>query len=151
MKTHILIISKTFPKTHPRSGQPTEFWSKIQLRNKRTTIRSNYHGWKKRIDEVNNGSAIISLREWESIPYNSPQIELRRYSKGMISVSKLDVITHDYYEINDRHISTDTIAKNDGLSTQDFNAWFCNVKDGAEMAVISFDTDDVYKQRIFKN
>ena len=76
MKTHVLIVSRTFPKKHPKAGQPTYFDSKILLtidptihavveldgevttEKKLTTIRSNYELWKKRIDEVNQGIAI---------------------------------------------------------------------------------------------
>ena len=62
MKTYVLTISKNFPSTHSKKGTPTNFFYKIKSGDKKHTIRANYELWKKRIDEVNEGKAIISLR-----------------------------------------------------------------------------------------
>ena len=70
MKTHVLIVSRTFPKKHSKAGEPTYFESKIRLTidptihaivepdgeittdRKTTTIRSNYELWKKELTKL---------------------------------------------------------------------------------------------------
>ena len=80
MKTQIkryrLVVSRTFPMTHPRKGESTRFVQKIEnytnkfgIRtaggSKSHTIRSNYELWSKRMAEVQAGRAVIELFYWE--------------------------------------------------------------------------------------
>ena len=95
MKTFILTLSKNFPKTHKRAGEKTNFSQKLQLGIKNIpnsvmydeecdlvmdrkihTIRSNFDLWSKRIEQVQKGEAILSIRYWSGKPYNSPQIKI---------------------------------------------------------------------------
>lgn len=112
MKTYVLTVSKNFPTTHPRKGEPTCFMDKINASvicrkrcfgecelcknykwlssQKLHTIRSNYDLWKKRIDKVNEEKAILSLRYWSGKPYNSKQVEfLQLTSKDGIGVQEI--------------------------------------------------------------
>lgn len=52
MKTYVIILSKTFPKSHPLSGQETGFGSSFKSGQKIHTVRGNYPMWKKRFEEV---------------------------------------------------------------------------------------------------
>ena len=87
VKIYRMSISKVFPATHPRARENTFFREKImaalglhqELRkecfqepkpNKLHTCRSNYELWKKRIDEVNAGNAVLVLYEWKGKPYS---------------------------------------------------------------------------------
>lgn len=127
MKTHVLLISKHFMKSHPRAGERTWFGEKIfqaLVENPRYffsgeylekvkdipvpkihTIRDNYEFWKKRIDQVNDGEAKLSLRSWSGKPYNSEQFELlaierhHGFPNAGISIQKLSAIheTIDVY------------------------------------------------------
>jgi hypothetical protein len=83
LKTYVLIVSRNFPTTHPRKGEPTYFPENIlkglnmntdeSIDPKGHTIRGNYDLWKKRIDEVAAGKAVLSIRYWTGKPYNSKQ------------------------------------------------------------------------------
>jgi hypothetical protein len=93
MKQKIKIIrmsvAKTFPATHPRKGEKTYFRGKIICGQctcklideciectvdgdglcKLHTCRANPALWKKRIDEVTAGKAVLVLYEWNGKPY----------------------------------------------------------------------------------
>ncbi|MFA5297872.1 MAG: hypothetical protein WC389_06645, partial [Lutibacter sp.] len=84
MKTKKLIryrlaVSRVFPATHKRAGEPTFFveklertlelkYSKVHLELeliKIHTIRGNYKLWKKRFEKINRGEAVLELYYWE--------------------------------------------------------------------------------------
>lgn len=161
MKTYVLTVSRVFPKTHARSGEPTNFREKIlsgldrdselvatcfqKPPKKLHTIRANYHLWKKRIDEVNAGEAIISVRYWSGKPYNSKQLRIVEFGKDSgIGVQELKfelrnlespiIGKHDWFE----GFKIEKIAKNDGLSYEDFREWFRKYDLSKPMAVIQF-------------
>lgn len=175
MKTYILTVSKDFPKTHPKAGENTNFIIKIQnelgitcrecreidafdgdccgygpgqLGNKLHTIRANYELWKKRIDDVNKGVAILSLRYWSGKPYNSKQIEFARLDNNSgCGVQKITFFDDDIEcpyvynidEMGNHAVETiNIIAKNDGLSYEDFKAWFKSYDLSKPMAIIHF-------------
>lgn len=158
MKTYVLTVSKTFPVTHKRKGEPTYFAEKIfkekcsedvkvkireefgpDLIPKKHTIRANYDLWKKRIDEVNEGKAIISLRQWSGNPYNSPQIEVMQFGVEEIGYQRImiDGIYRFRIDGSERRCDTEELAKNDGLSDSDFKEWFKNY-DLEPMIIIHF-------------
>lgn len=141
MKTFVLTVSKQFPKTHTRAGRDTRFVYNIQRLfsnecEKIHTIRANYELWSKRAKEINEGNAILSIRYWSDKPYNSKQVEICRLEK--IGVEKLEDPTNFVFaRIGDKRINWETIAKNDGLSFEDFCEWF-KVRTKKPMAVIHF-------------
>lgn len=140
MKTYIITVSRIFPKTHKRAGEKTQFTNKIFNGSKIHTIRSNYELWTKRINEVKEGKALISLRFWSGRPYNSKQIEFSKItSENNIDVQKIQIDGVWRYKINDglTRFGIEEIANNDGLSVQDFKEWFKNY-DYAPMAIIHF-------------
>lgn len=132
------MLAKTFPATHPRAGEPTNFHFKIEALEKIHTIRANFPLWEKRIAEVNRGEAIISLREWTGRPYYTDQRELRQFGKGEVGIQVAEFdgfdVTIDGTEYYDW---LDHIAPNDGLSEKDFKEWFRHTKK-EPMAVIHF-------------
>lgn len=125
MKTYYLMISVVFQKTHPKAGQPTSFISKIFSQEKKHTIRGNYELWKKRIDEVNEGKAVLDLRFWEGKPYDSKQQTFKTLKQGEVGVQKLDLTRLGWFVDNlESDISHAILAKNDGLNLYDFSHWF---------------------------
>lgn len=129
MKTYVLIISNNFPKTHSRSGDETNFISKIATGEKLHTIRGNYDLWRKRFDLVEQGLARISVRFWTGLPRRSKQKEVFSYTiENGIGLEKLE------YGITD----CPDIAKNDGLSKEDFKEWFKKTDTTKPMAIIHF-------------
>jgi hypothetical protein len=117
------MIAKQFPVTHKRKGEETDFRKKLFYNVKKHTIRANYELWKYRIDQINSGKAILSVRQWEGKPYRSKQIELFNQSK--VGIQKLDWTALGWFiDDMDSDLNTKTLAKNDGLSPQDFADWF---------------------------
>lgn len=152
---YVLTVLRYFPGTHPRKGQETGFPDKIISGDKQHTVLGNYALWKKRADKINAGLAVLSIRFWTGKPYASKQYAFCELST--INVQKVHVyqIARTHYDscmalsgilptktdilIEDRLIPLKhpfKFAAHDGLSLQDFNAWF--KKPGEDMACIHF-------------
>lgn len=141
MKTYVLTVSKEFPKTHKRSGESTNFVQEITnlftpKNTKVHTIRANYELWHKRAEKINSGEAILSIRYWIGKPYQTKQVEICRLER--IGIQKLEHPDYFLYApIDGKKIDWEYVAKNDGLSFEDFCEWFKNA--GSEpMAIIHF-------------
>ena len=148
------MLSKCFPVTHPRAGEPTFFRDKVLgavLNNwnawqKRHTIRANYTLWAKRIEEVQRGLAIISLRQWSGKPYRSKTLEITRldYSdnvgiqKLMFDKDRDGMVSLNFFNIDGRYADIRDLAHNDGLTFDDWKAWFKDYDLTKPMAVIQF-------------
>ncbi|GHU09541.1 hypothetical protein FACS1894151_07490 [Spirochaetia bacterium] len=133
-KTYVLMVSPMFEK-------PILEGKKIH------TLRKNYKFWKKRIEAVNRGEAILSMRVWTGKPYHSKQREFLALDKAGIERVLLehDGLTPDcpftlYRSPNESYaeqLLPEEIAQNDGLSLEDFKVWFEKYLDGY-MACIHF-------------
>lgn len=139
MKTYVLTVSITFPKTHKRAGENTYFMEKIKNGEKIHTIRANYELWEKRINNIKNGLARLSVRVWEDKPYHSKQKQIAEFiAERGISIQKLEDPTNFVFaSINGKTINWEDVAKNDGLSFGDFCDWF-KVRQYSPMAIIQF-------------
>lgn len=168
IKRYRLGISRNFPTTHPRAGQPTNFVEKIKnnlclwkgLESTRLlsitefglklhTIRANYPLWEKRMKEVQEGRAVIELFYWSGKPYNSPQVVFATLDKDSgCGVQRL-IFAQNHIANGVFHaiVSTECgltvvneydISKNDGLSLDDFKAWFKKYDLSQPMAIIHF-------------
>ena len=114
------------------------------------TCRANYPLWEKRMKEVQEGRAVIELFYWEDKPYNSKQIVFAVLDKDSgCGVQELDMsifLSHSMGFINlkeltfsgSKEIDIKTLAKNDGLSLEDFKAWFKGYNLSDSMAIIHF-------------
>lgn len=174
MKTYVLTVSRVFPTTHKRKGEPTFFVEKIfkglnqimpccwcghgctcskhciidsmNLNEKLHTIRANYELWAKRIKDVQEGKAILSIRYWSGKPYNSKQVEICQLDKDSgIGIQKLITLYDSFVLIGKKEneydsfsIKKDLLAKNDGLSLEDFKEWFRKYDLSNPMAIIHF-------------
>ena len=147
MKTYVLTISNTFPKTHKKSGLETNFIQKINGLTKLHTIRGNYKLWKKRFEKIEAGEACLSVRYWSGKPYSSKQVEAFNLKNvDGITVEKLEffedkdgVPALKYPLINNKvQLILYTLADNDGLSLSDFKEWFKNYDLSQPMAIIHF-------------
>lgn len=149
MKKYILTLSKTFPKSHKRSGELTGFEfallnalfggdrsAKIKLH----TIRANFELWEKRFDEINSGKAILSIREWTGSPYRSKQREIVTLGKddgiGLQALHLTDLMRPG--KIGGNEIRLPLIAMFDGLSFNDWFYWFSRYDISKPLAVIHF-------------
>lgn len=137
LKVYVLTLSKYFMSNHSKAGKPTEFFDKIKTGEKIHTIRGNYELWKKRIDEIKKGKAILSIREWSDKPYRSPQIELMQLTDVGVQKIQRDVLGWFIDDIDSDYKMTD-FAKNDGLEVRDFAEWFKYKGIKEAMAIIHF-------------
>ena len=141
IKTYNLLLSKQFPVTHPKAGQPTGFGPKVMAainglpcyHKKLHTIRENYELWRERIEQVLEGKAEICLRQWSGLPYRSKTVELKRIGwQDGVGIQKLNFGWHNGKQIPviegwymyGNHGSKQELANNDGLSLEDWQAWF---------------------------
>lgn len=129
MKKKINItLSRVFPVTHSRRGEPTDFATKLASAEKIHTIRRNYDLWKVNAEKMQRGRFYLSIRQWSGKPYNSPLLEIaQRHNPVGVQHVQIhyhaagDIITA---KIDGRDADCYTLAKNDGLSMQDFKEWF---------------------------
>lgn len=116
----------------------------VNFRKKIHTIRANFGLWEKRIAEIQAGCACLSVREWTGRAYASKQVEIARLTAA-------DGIGLDSFVGKTRKIGTrlpagfdftsDNIARNDGLSVEDWKDWFSNgakYRKNKRMAIIHF-------------
>lgn len=137
--TYVLTVSELFPKTHKKAGKPTGFPLAIKHYDKIHTIRGNYDLWEKRFKKINEGKAILSVRVWSGKPYQSKQQEIFKYDNThKIGLQKLEDPTNFVFApIEGKQVNWGDIAKNDGLSFEDFCEWF-KVRNNSPMAIIHF-------------
>ncbi len=133
IKTYIIVLVATFPQWHTKKEQYTYFKESIfngisqgQRGLKIHTIRGSYELWKKRIDEINSGKAILSIRQWTGKPYHSRQVEILRLEKAGIQKIRSMDDTHAYI-VNDKGnvlpVPLQELSANDGLELSDFMEW----------------------------
>lgn len=166
LKTHVLMVSTTFPTSHKRKGENTFFTPKIEAIGCKSctagmceicsgrewkdspkihTIRANYYFWKKRIEEVQRGEAVLSLRYWNGKPFRSKQVEFMQLTNDdCVGIQKL-TLHQEFFktgwivgqsDFTDQHLSR--LAINDGLSLQGLQEWFKNYNFKEPLAIIHF-------------
>lgn len=151
MKTYVITLSRHFLANHKRAGEETHFKEKFLLGQGLTdydtpsmakihTIRENYPLWEKRIKEVQEGRAVLSIRQWMDKPYRSKQIEIARLTAaGGVSIQKLEMFDlMRPVKVDGRLVDLMDLAHNDGLSFSDWYYWFRGYDLSKPMAIIHF-------------
>lgn len=151
MKTYVITLSRHFLANHKRAGEETHFKEKFILGQglidyntpsmaKIHTIRANYPLWEKRIKEVQEGCAVLSIRQWTGKPYRSKQVEIATLTAGSGVGIQLMELTNDFAEciVGDHRHSYVSVAKNDGLHPADWLDWFSCYDLSKPMAIIHF-------------
>ncbi len=148
MKTYVITLSQNFPAMHKQAGKPTNFKEKFLRGEKIHTIRANYPLWEKRIKEVQDGRAVLSVRQWTGKPYRSKQVEITTLTaEDEIGVQAARIVAGIYLKIifddNFEHyfVSEEErtlLAKNDGLSLEDWKEWFRSYDITNPLAIIHF-------------
>ena len=155
-----VMLSKTFFPQHRKAGQPTGFREKVLNGGKRHTCRCNYEFWKKRIKQLQKRKGVLSIRQWSGKPYaeGSTQELVLDVPASMVEVQRL-VMTrsrekHEVFEeghpetpyatgttytyralVDGTPVDVVELAKNDGLSLDDFMGWFNPVFDKQEKRI----------------
>ena len=168
IKKYRMSISKVFPAKHPNAGQYTYFREAIEsalrdysvvyddvykiderkiitLMPKYHTIRANYFLWKKRVDEVKEGKAIITVFEWTGKPYRNKQKNIFIFTQSSyMDVQKLYFFKNNLYfpRVESKNeilsIMPTKLAHNDGLTLDEFEGWFRKYDLSEPMAIIHF-------------
>lgn len=131
-KIQQLTFSLVFPPKHSKVGQPTGFAEKLKEGSKIHTIRSDKKGWWRKAEEsINKGEKYLSLRQWSGRPYNSKQIILGE--RHRISLQSITMTCGSEDElpkawVDGKPVPVELLAKNDGLSVEDFVEWFFGTK-----------------------
>jgi hypothetical protein len=123
-------------KGHIKEGESTCFKEKFLSGEKIHTIRDS-ECWEKRIREVQEGKAVLSVRQWSEKPYRSKQIVLKDLTdKDRISTQRVFVYPNEYGELSfviksigyktNAFPSERILSKNDGLSKMNFRFWFAD-------------------------
>jgi hypothetical protein len=94
--------------------------------------------------EVQEGRAVIELFYWSGKPYNSPQVVFATLDKDSgcgvqrlgFSNNRIDCLSTD--KPHPVGLSVENLAKNDGLSLEDFKEWFKGYDLSEPMAIIHF-------------
>lgn len=145
MKTYVLMLSKVFPAYHSKAGKPTLFAERLG-KEKLHTIRANYPLWKKRFEEIEQGKACLSIRQWSGQPYKSKQVEIKRLTADDgVGIQKLSFdkdrdgcILYKFFNIDGRFADIQDVANNDGLFFNDWREWFKDYDLSQPMAIIHF-------------
>ena len=150
MKTYVITLSKKFPATHKRHGEPTYFWERLSspsfTRPKLHTIRANFDLWYKRFEKIAAGEACLSVREWTGAPYRSKQKELARLTRlDGIGIQRLSFdqdrdgcVSYKFFDIDGHYADIIKVANNDGLSFDDWREWFKKYDLTKPLAIIHF-------------
>jgi hypothetical protein len=89
---------------------------------------------------------VLSVRQWESQPYKSPQEILIEIPAEVVGVQKLTIEYEKgscVAKVDGKKVYLNDLAKNDGLGFYDFKDWFKPVfekacKEPVELAIIHF-------------
>lgn len=146
-KKVVVTLCRVFPVTHSLARKPTEFEGKLKEHKKIHTIRYNKNGvWDKRYKDIASGKKYLSVREWTGRPYNSEQREFAQYDKiGLQHITMTygvdDAVPQIW--IDGKQIPIEIVAKNDGLTVEQFVEWFfgeskSNVFEGVVLHFTSF-------------
>lgn len=150
----VVTLSKTFFSKHPRKGQETGFKDKVTDGRKVHTCRSNYEYWRAKIEKITAAGGVLSVRQWSEKPYRSPQEVITEIPAGIVGVQRLalrreryvinhyaedqikPIATTIYYdyaaEVDGHPVPLEILAENDGLTVDEFKAWFAPVFEDAE-------------------
>lgn len=143
-KTYVITLSRNFPTTHPKAGEPTGFGDNL-IKTKLHTIRGNYELWERRFKQIESGEACLSIRQWSGKPYASKQVEIANLKKedgiGLQILNFYHGIAPDalfYPTIDGKPCDSTELANNDGLTLKDWRDWFKKSDLSKPMAIIHF-------------
>jgi len=152
-------VSQRFPSTHCRKGEATYFVEQIMglfpfeqtnSNRKLHTIRNNKNNvWTKRMKKVLEGKAVIDLFYWklpggrwtkdnEQIVFATLDkdsgcgVQELGFTSNEIEFPKIDTSLKSYW------INIGVLAKNDGLTIDEFKSWFKGYDLSEPLAIIHF-------------
>ncbi|MGH1338337.1 MAG: hypothetical protein ACRBFS_19615 [Aureispira sp.] len=146
LKQYPISLLFKFPKPHQRKGQLTNFITSYHKGTKIHTIRLGYDNWARRIKEIQEGKAVLSVYTWSGTPYKSKQIKCFQLTRhDGVGVERAEWTKCPMRNCHLIRLLTDnsfkniaTVAPNDGLSESDFLNWFDKTPIGQDLSIIHF-------------
>jgi len=149
IKMAVLTLSKCFMAGHSNAGKQTGFAEKLESGEKRHTIRANYKWWARKAEQINAGKMVLCIRQWSGRPYFSQQVELKRLERVRLQHIVIRhewnadrISMHEVVYIDGRKLSLEEemeLAKNDGLTYEEWLEWMCqHNRDLADGVIIHF-------------
>jgi hypothetical protein len=122
------------------------------------TCRANYDYWKENIDQLKAANGVLSVREWIEKPYRKPgqniiidipaeNVEVQKLSLWInkrtdfyvnVKIAPIYSITEWDARVNGNNIPISVLASNDGLTVEDYMAWFLPVFEKEKADVLDF-------------
>ncbi|KAA6316977.1 hypothetical protein EZS27_032801 [termite gut metagenome] len=121
----VITLSKTFFTGHPRKDEETGFREKVIEGTKIHSCRQNYEYWELKIKRLKKADGVLSIRQWSDKPFCGKQEIITEVPADVVGIQKLclwrgfehpAVIGREIFSINE-------LAKNDGLSLEDYQSW----------------------------
>lgn len=159
-------LSRTFLKGHPKAGEPTYFLERMMrslINEQGKAISGSFHDFgkleleKEEIErDFEKGHTIrmgrhfkaneeLTLAVWSGTPYRSKQVKLWTGAIRAIDIIIAKTSFLKFYKEQEGKITSlklPIVAKNDGLSLADFEAWF-NLPVGEHEAQILIWNDEI--------
>lgn len=138
-KKAVLMLSTEYQRGHSRAGESTMFVDKLVNGEKLHTIRGNYAGWAKKAEQINAGEMELSIRIWSGKPYRSQMYEVAKLTEVKVQSLYATYGVDDAVPmclVNGKKIDAEVLAKNDGLTLEDWVQWMFNGTNTIENAAI---------------
>lgn len=138
-KKAVLMLSTEYQRGHSRAGESTMFVDKLVNGEKLHTIRGNYAGWAKKAEQINAGEMELSIRIWSGKPYRSPMYEVAKLTEVKVQSLYATYGVDDAVPVcwvNGKKVEAEVLAKNDGLTLEDWVQWMFNGTNTIENAAI---------------
>ena len=151
----VVTLTKTFFPKHPKAGEETRFRGKVLTGAKRHTCRPNYPHWKRVIEGIQAKGGVLSVRQWIGRPYHQPgqetviEVPADQVGVQLLELRRERIVTEFFVEeqrtpfvkvisyewtatVDGYNVPIDLLAENDGLTVEDFKAWFAPAFNKAE-------------------
>lgn len=138
-----VILSKVFFPEHPKAGEETHFKESVINGTKKHSCRGNFHYWRKQMQNAQKAGRDVSIRRWEGKPYRSKQETILDVPANKCDVQTVSITVNSHnprlplspkailwdglaftgWLEGKEEIDLNEVAKNDGLTPEDFAAF----------------------------
>ena len=123
----------------------------MQIGRKKHTCRKNYKYWKDTIDRLKQKGGVLSVRQWLGLPYKQPGQEvIVDIPAEIVGVQKLELTRrgNDWEaKIDGYNTPVALISTNDGLTEEEFKAWFAPLFEKEKAVTLDFAIIHFTKER----
>lgn len=140
-----VILSKVFFPEHPKAGEETHFKESVINGTKKHSCRGNANYWQEHLSSAQKAGRDVSIRQWEGKPYRSKQGTILDVPAKLCDIQRVSIavssptprllqdrdkkaifwegLTFTGWLNSKEQIDLNEVAKNDGLTPEDFAAF----------------------------